>query len=87
MGASVSTNTAQAMADVSNSISNSTSASNTNILTQDSNIRSSGCKIIAKGDINIHQTAKVAATNKQVASGMSNSDVKNDIQQDRKSVV
>ena len=69
------------MADVSNSISNSTTASNTNINNQTNTINNSGCKIIAKGDINIHQTAKVAATNKQVASGMSDSDVKNDIQQ------
>lgn len=81
MGGSVSKNTAQAMADVSNSISNSTTASNTNISDQTNTINSSGCKIIAKGDININQTAKVAATNKQVASGMSDSDVKNNIQQ------
>ena len=81
MGGSVSKNTAQAMADVSNSISNSTTASNTNINNQTNTINNSGCKIIAKGDINIKQTAKVAATNKQVASGMSDSDVKNNIQQ------
>lgn len=81
MGASVSTNTAQAMADVSNSISNSTTASNTNIVGQSNKFIASGCNITAEGDINIKQTANVAATNKQVASGMSNSDVKNDIQQ------
>lgn len=81
MGASVSKNTAQAMADVSNSISNSTTASNTNISDQTNTINNSGCTIIAKGDININQTAKIAATNKQVASGMSDSDVKNNIQQ------
>ena len=81
MGAAVSSNTAQAIADVSNSIQNSTTASSDNIAAQGNYIRTNHCDIEVQGDINIKQTATIAATNKQFAQGMSNSDVKNNIQQ------
>ena len=81
MGAAVSSNTAQAIADVSNSIQNSTTASSDNIATQRQSILTNHCDIEVQGDINIKQTATIAATNKQFAQGMSNSDVKNNIQQ------
>jgi len=81
MGASVSKNTAEAIASVTNSINNSTTASNANINEQTNNITASGCDITAMGDLTIKQTATVAAKNKQIAQGMSSSDLKNDIQQ------
>lgn len=81
MGASISKNTAEAISSVTNSINNSTTASNANINEQTNNITASGCDITAMGDLTIKQTATVAATNKQIAQGMSSSDLKNDIQQ------
>jgi hypothetical protein len=81
MGASVSSNTAQAMADITNNIDNTTTTSSTNINEQQNDITSNKCSIYLKGDFNIKQSAYNFATNKQIAQGMSNSDLQNDIQQ------
>lgn len=81
MGATYSSNTAQAMADITNNISNSTTTSSTNINEQTNAVTNNHCIIDLKGDFNIKQSAYNFATNKQIAQGMSNSDLQNDIQQ------
>ena len=81
MGASVSSNTAQAMADITNNISNTTTTSSTNINEQQNDITANKCSIYLKGDFNVKQSAYNFATNKQIAQGLSDSDLQNDIQQ------
>lgn len=81
MGSSVSTNTATAMASVTNDINNSTTVSNSNFNEQKEFVTANHCEIDVTNDIDIIQSATVMAQNKQIAQGMSNTDLKNDIQQ------
>ena len=81
MGGAVSKNTAEAIADVSNSITNTTTTSNQNISNQKNVIIQNKCDIETKGKYNVNQKARLAATLHQIAQGASKSDVKNDIQQ------
>ena len=81
MGASVSKNTAEAMASVTNTVENSTTVTNEDFTNQINNLDLNQCNIDVKNDINVTQYAEQVAKNKQVASGVSNTDLQNDIQQ------
>jgi Tfp pilus assembly major pilin PilA len=81
MGASVSKNTAEAMASVTNTVDNSTTVTNNNITAQANEINLNECFVDVKNSINIKQYAEQLAKNKQITQGMSNTDLKNDIQQ------
>jgi hypothetical protein len=81
MGASVSRNTAEAMASVTNTVDNSTTVTNNNITTQANEINLNQCFVDVKNSINVQQYAEQLAKNKQITQGMSNTDLKNDIQQ------
>ena len=81
MGQSISSNTAEAMASITNDINNSTTVSNINFNQQKEFVTANHCDIEVEDDIDITQSATVMARNQQIAQGMSNTDLKNDIQQ------
>ena len=81
MGASVSKNTAEAMASVTNTIENSTTVTNEDFTNQTNNINLNNCSVDVKNDINVKQYAEQLAKNHQIANGLSNTDLQNDIQQ------
>jgi hypothetical protein len=80
MGASISSNTASALADVSNSITNNTSASQNQINNNTNIVNIKTCKIFGD-NLNINQYTNNIQKNSQIVSGISNSNVENDIQQ------
>ena len=80
MGASISSNTASALADVSNSITNNTSACQYQINHNDNIVSIKTCKIFGD-NLNIKQYTNNIQKNSQIVSGISNSNVENDIQQ------
>lgn len=80
MGASISSNTASALADVSNSITNNTSASQNQINKNTNLVNIKTCKIFGD-NLNINQYTNNIQKNSQIVSGISNSNVENDIQQ------
>lgn len=81
MGSSVSTNTAEAMASVTNTVENSTTVTNEDLTNQKNNINLNNCSVDVKNDINVIQYAEQVAKNHQIANGLSNTDLQNDIQQ------
>ena len=81
MGASVSKNTAEAMASVTNTVQNSTTVTNNAVTNQANNLDLNNCNVDVKNNINVKQYAEQVAKNKQIATGISNTDLQNNIQQ------
>lgn len=81
MGAAQSSNVAKAVTNVSNFVSNSTSANSTSAqnLIQSTNLK--GCTIKLSGDFNVRSNAKLMQTNNQILSAKQDINLSNNIQQ------
>jgi hypothetical protein len=79
MGAAESKNVAEAVADVTNSVSQSTQADSTQVDQISNNISLSGCQIFGNLDVNAVSTSLV--TNQQILKASQNTNLKNNIQQ------
>ena len=81
MGASVSKNTAESMASVTNTVENSTTVTNNDMTNQENNLELNNCSVDVRNNINVKQFAEQIAKNRQIATGLSSTDLQNDIQQ------
>jgi hypothetical protein len=81
MGAAQSSNASSSVANVSNFVTNSTTAnsSQTNLIAN--SIRLNNCDIKVSGDFDINTKASVKQTSKQVATAIQNANLQNNIQQ------
>jgi hypothetical protein len=81
MGASQSSNVAEAVTNVSNFVSNSTTA-NTNQVNQISDqISLNNCSIQLSGDFNVKSSANLLESNSQIVSALQDANLQNNIQQ------
>lgn len=81
MGGAVSSNTAKAIAEVTNKVENSTTANTAQVSEQLNQASFDRCKVFATNDINIKQAQETAAKNIQMVTGISSTSVRNNLQQ------
>lgn len=81
MGAARSSNVAEAITNITNSVSNSTSVSTTQTSEIENNITIDNCQILLNGNFNAKSSAKVMAKNNQIVTAKSDSNLKNNIAQ------
>ena len=81
MGASVSSNTAKAIAKVANSVSNSTNVTSNQVNSVQQRINFDDCYIDMSGDIDIKTASTMIAKSKQMVTALQQSHIQNDIAQ------
>jgi len=81
MGAATSSNAAEAVTNVTNFVTNSTSADSQQMAYVNQTIDLHGCEFVSQHDINIDQTVEYLAINKQVAQASSDTNLMNNIAQ------
>jgi hypothetical protein len=81
MGAAVSSNTAKAIAKVSNNVSNSTTVSDAQVNAVQQQIDFDDCYLMMSGDINIESASQMVAKSKQIVTAMQQSHIQNTIAQ------
>jgi len=81
MGAAVSSNTAKAIAKVSNKVSNSTDVSESQVNAVQQQIDFDDCFLMMSGDINIESASQMVAKSKQIVTAMQQSHIQNTIAQ------
>lgn len=81
MGAASSNNVATAVADVTNYVSNTTTANVNQVNQLQQNIDFNNCNVDISGNLNANESAKLMQSNNQIVTALQNSSVSNDIQQ------
>jgi hypothetical protein len=81
MGAAQSSNVSSAVTNLSNFVSNSTTANATQTSQVQEEIKIKNCYIQLSGDFNVNSSANLAETNTQIVGGMQDANLSNNIQQ------
>ena len=81
MGGAVSSNTAKAIANVTNKVENSTTANTAQVAEQSNNVSWDNCHVITTNNIDVKQVQETAAKNIQMVTGISSTSVRNNLQQ------
>lgn len=81
MGAATSSNAVKAVSDVTNSVTNATTANANQVSKMKNSDVFSNCNVILSGDLTIDQTATLSQVSKQIASASSNTSFNNLISQ------
>ena len=81
MGGAISSNTASAIASVTNKVENSTTANTAQVSEQLNQANFNGCTVIADKNIDVKQAQETAAKNIQMVTGISSTSVRNNLQQ------
>ena len=81
MGASQSSNVSEAVTNLTNFVSNSTSANTSQVIDVETNVKIKNCNIQLQGDLNARSTAKLRQTNTQIVNAQQDANLRNSIQQ------
>ena len=81
MGAAQSSNVAEAVANVTNYVDQSTTANASQVNELSQEVDFSNCVVNLKGDMNINEKASLAVKSNQILSATQDANVSNDIQQ------
>ena len=81
MGGAISSNTAKAIASVTNKVENSTTANTAQVSEQLNQTSFKGCHLTATKNIDVNQAQETVAKNIQMVTGISSTSVRNNLQQ------